>query len=752
MQRQFLLVLVVLLTAGTLIFWPPANVSRAHTLGDISQTGGWTAQTSGTTNELRSVNFVSENEGWAAGANATLLRTTNGGSSWTPVNTGAEPARGFNAVRFLDQNTGWASGASVLARTLNAGTNWTVVVLPSANPISNNVLHSALFPISATEVWTGGEGNAQSSGIPLGTVINYDLATNGVLTRQTSFGFSIANGATPNRITDLHFTDPRVSLAVGNVGLIARTDLNNQQQPFTFPNSGTSQPLNAIQMLDANNGWVSGNGGTILKTTNGGEIWTPQSSGTTANLRDVHFVDANRGWAVGDGGVIVTTSNGGGNWAPEPSGTTADLRAVHFASANAGYAVGVNGTILRRSGTTPTQSTVTTVSAASFTGGILASESIAAAFGTALATTTESATTVPLPTTLAGATVKVRDSQNIERSAPLFFVSPGQINFQIPPGSAVGAASISVTNGQGATATGTLQIAAVAPGVFTANATGQGVAAAVALRVRADGSQSFESVSRFDAGQNHFVSVPIDMGPATDQIFLLLFGTGVRNRSAISAVTATIGGETSEVSYAGVQTDFVGLDQINVRVPRSLAGRGEVDVVFTADSRTANTVRVNIGNGSSSGTAPVIANLTLNNPTMNGSTATISGRFDFTDADGDIAFNGNVANSAYVRFMVVIGQNGCTGGVTGFFLHFPGQTSGTINFSGTYNSTTPFIQPLSVQIRLVDVAGRFSNALTGNVNQWFCGLPAEFEWSPPADSLIEPAWMLRTRQWRELVG
>lgn len=750
MHRQFSSVLVMLLAAGMLVWESPGSISQASSRGEISQLGSWTPQTSGTASELRSVNFTSETEGWAAGANATLLRTSNGGSAWTPVNTGAEPARGFNAVRFQDQNTGWVSGDSVLARTVNAGANWTAAVLPSTNQVSSNVVHNALFPISSTAVWTGGGGISQPSGAPLGTMINYDLTNTGVLQIQTTIGFTGTAALVINRTSDIHFMDARIGWAVGSSGFIAKTDLN-QQQPFTFQNSGTTQQLNAIQMLDGNNGWIAGNNGILLKTTNGGMLWTPQTSGTAANLRDVNFIDANHGWAVGDGGVIVTTNNGGGSWTPEPSGTTANLFGVHFASANAGYAVGANGTILKRTGTTA-QPTVTTVSAASFTGGILAAESIAAAFGTALAATTQSANTVPLPTTLAGTTVKVRDSQNVERNAPLFFVSPGQINFQIPPGTAVGAATITVINDQSGTAAGTMQIAAVAPGLFTANASGQGVAAAVALRVRGDGSQSFEPVSRFDAAQNQFVSIPIELGPATDQIFLLLFGTGLRNRSALTAVMATIGGESSEVSYAGAQSDFVGLDQINVRVSRSLAGRGEVDVVLTADARTANTVRINIGNALSSGAAPVIANLTLNNPTMSGTTAMISGRLDFTDTDGDIAFNGNIANSARVQFNVSISQNNCTLGLTGFFLHFPGQTSGTINFSGTYNFSTPFLQSATVQVRLIDVAGRPSNALTANVNQWFCWVPGEVEFAPAADSFFEPVWMLRTKHWWELAG
>ncbi len=83
----------------------------------------WMPQMSGTTNELRSVHFTSASEGWVAGSHATLLHTTNGGTSWTAVNTGVDPAKGFNTVRFLDQNAGLVNGSPTLARTTNGGAN-----------------------------------------------------------------------------------------------------------------------------------------------------------------------------------------------------------------------------------------------------------------------------------------------------------------------------------------------------------------------------------------------------------------------------------------------------------------------------------------------------------------------------------------------------------------------------------------------------------------------------------------------------
>ena len=100
--------------------------------------------------------------------------------------------------------------------------------------------------------------------------------------------------------------------------------------------------------------------------------------------------------------------------------------------------------------------------------------------------------------------------------------------------------------------------------------------------------------SLFDAAQGRFVPVPIDLGPATDQLFLILYGTGVRFRSALTAVSATIGGENSEVLYAGPAEGFVGLDQCNLRIPRSLAGRGAVNVNLAVDGKTANFVTIQI--------------------------------------------------------------------------------------------------------------------------------------------------------------
>ncbi len=245
-------------------------------------------------------------------------------------------------------------------------------------------------------------------------------------------------------------------------------------------------------------------------------------------------------------------------------------------------------------GATVAPNAVAAVSAASFNGAELSSEAIVAGFGSGLTSATASASGLPLPTNLAGVSLRVKDSANVERNAPLFFVSPTQINFQMPPGTASGTAAISVVNGATTLAAGSTTIAAVAPGLFSANASGQGLAAGAVLRVKADGIQTFEPLGRFDAAQNRFVSVPIELGTENEQVFLVLFGTGWRFRNSLANVSVTVGGTPVEVTYAGAQGDLIGLDQLNIRLPASLRGRGEVSVALTISGKTANPVSVSV--------------------------------------------------------------------------------------------------------------------------------------------------------------
>lgn len=237
---------------------------------------------------------------------------------------------------------------------------------------------------------------------------------------------------------------------------------------------------------------------------------------------------------------------------------------------------------------------VVNVSAASFGAQALASEAIAAAFGEKLSAAVAVADKSPLPTMLGGTRVFVRDSQLVDREASLFFVAPGQINYQVPPGTAAGKAMVVVANGDEIVSTGEVEIKPTAPGLFAANANGKGVASAVALRVKGDGSQSYENVAEYDASQKQFFARPLDLGGETEDVYLVLFGTGLRHHGDLSGVTATIGGVEAPVFYAGAQGGFVGLDQVNLRIPKQVAGRGELEVVLRVDGQPANVVKVSV--------------------------------------------------------------------------------------------------------------------------------------------------------------
>lgn len=223
----------------------------------------------------------------------------------------------------------------------------------------------------------------------------------------------------------------------------------------------------------------------------------------------------------------------------------------------------------------PAAPTVSTVNGASFSEGApVAPDSIASVFGSHLA----------VPGNLSATSVNVKDSTGANLPATtLFYVSPSQVNFQVPANAANGMATITVTAADGTATNGTVQIASVAPGLFAYNSFG--LYAGNILRVKADGTQSMENNYQMDANHNLF-PLPVNLG--SDQIFLIMYGTGIKRAAK---VTATIANQPVPVAYYGAQGVFAGEDQVNIGpLPPTLAGTGRADIVITADGITANTV------------------------------------------------------------------------------------------------------------------------------------------------------------------
>lgn len=193
--------------------------------------------------------------------------------------------------------------------------------------------------------------------------------------------------------------------------------------------------------------------------------------------------------------------------------------------------------------------------------------------------------------------VDVKDSGGKTSMAGILFVSPSQMNIYIPAGVASGPATVSFPTtglppGQGAPVLRNVavNIQKTAPGLLSADGTGQGVAAASAVRVVIP-TQVQSPVPVFMCTQPaNCAAVPIALGVDTP-IYVSLFGTGI---GSANSVTVNIGGVQLQPLYAGVQGQYPGLDQINFTLPLSLRGAGTVNVTITADGVTSNPVQLSV--------------------------------------------------------------------------------------------------------------------------------------------------------------
>ena len=234
----------------------------------------------------------------------------------------------------------------------------------------------------------------------------------------------------------------------------------------------------------------------------------------------------------------------------------------------------------------------TFVNSATYQTGPFAVQELATAFGSGFASEDLVASGTTLPDTLGDTTIVITDSKGNSSSAPLYFVSPSQANFLIPRGLSAGAATVKVNRTSGTVLTGSLTIASSSPGLFSANANGAGVAAALAQSTTSSGKATPLSVFSCQSGiALSCRSTPIDVTTAGATVSLTLYGTGFRGAGDLQAYIA---GQALPVQSAGAQGQYQGLDQVNIAVPKSLAGMGEVSVYLVADGRSSNMVTINI--------------------------------------------------------------------------------------------------------------------------------------------------------------
>lgn len=204
------------------------------------------------------------------------------------------------------------------------------------------ILPLAVIMFSCGEEETGPIGPTNGTDDDLSTEWEITHQTSGVETTLQEVFFDSASGH---------------GWVVGNDGVILHT--TDKGETWEQQDSGVTNILYSVYFVNENEGWVAGDAGTVLHTEDGGAMWEAQNSGVDQQLRGLFFANNSDGWAVGKGGTIINTRDGGAQWDSQnrqASGVNRinqDLEAVSFAPASAGevvvdhgWAVGLNATII----------------------------------------------------------------------------------------------------------------------------------------------------------------------------------------------------------------------------------------------------------------------------------------------------------------------------------------------------------------------------------------------------------------------
>lgn len=307
----------------------------------------------------------------------------------------------------------------------------------------------------------------------------------------------------------------------------------------------------------------------------------------------------------GDGTVtifaVTSTVSTNGDLGADPNmvvAITDTIAATTLASGESfkTIAAPVAGTVYRGVCLTPTAGGITPamanvpliLSAASVSATAIAPGSLATANGQSLATVTGT-TSAPFPPSYQGTSVSILDAAGNTTAAPLAYVSPNQITFLVPATVAPGTAQITVTSGSNSQTASNIEIANVAPGILTLN--GNGLAAADVVQVAGNGTQTVQQIYTTNSAGG-IVPVPIPLGSGNTTI-LRLYGTGIAG-AGTALTTATINGVSATVIYAGSAGADTGLDQVDVVIPTSLAGKGNVNLQLTVGGMVANPVQITI--------------------------------------------------------------------------------------------------------------------------------------------------------------
>ncbi|MBI5472672.1 MAG: T9SS type A sorting domain-containing protein [Ignavibacteriae bacterium] len=334
-HQQWSMLVVSDFNGGGIAVWNDSRKSsfagiyaqRLLSTGDLPRTivsGVWSSLSSGFSSALSSVDFVNHETGWTVGGNGSVFHTTDGGGSWTPQFSGT--TNHFSSHDFITTATGWAVGqGGVIVKTTNGGASW--FQQSSGTTAWLNFVQA----IDTNQVWAVGENSNVLRSTDGGSL----WYRTGLRANSNFQGMSWLNSFFPSNA---------IMWFVGTNGVIVNRWGDGS---WHFQTSGTTASLNAVKFADLYNGWIVGEGGLILLTTNGGTTWTQRNSGTTQNLNAIHFTNPSFIWAAGDGGTILFSSDRGNTWIHHQSATTENLRSLSVDQTLNAWAVGLNGTMVR---------------------------------------------------------------------------------------------------------------------------------------------------------------------------------------------------------------------------------------------------------------------------------------------------------------------------------------------------------------------------------------------------------------------
>ncbi len=227
------------------------------------------------------------------------------------------------------------------------------------------------------------------------------------------------------------------------------------------------------------------------------------------------------------------------------------------------------------------------VNAASFaTQAPLAPGSLITLFGTNLAQSQGTASSVPLPLNLAGSSLLLAG-----KSAPLLFANNGQVNAIVPYGVAVNTPQqVVVSSASSISVPQSVILSAAAPGIFTVNASGQGQG--IIVGVDANGNQPIADAANPVKEGQPIVIYCTGLGEVNPAVPTGAAAPLTQISKTIEPITVTVGGIASDVLFSGLTPGFVGLYQVNTTVPKGVTPGSQVPVTLTGAGQQSMPVTI----------------------------------------------------------------------------------------------------------------------------------------------------------------